>query len=258
MVNTTIRQGQHNGHGLETSRWAPRNTYNLGKPIKSDDIWTKTITGAESRSQSPNHRNFSILIAPDLGLPFQVQHYVLTLIQRLLEEGCYDFAARWLPQKLNDSRWDCAEAVELSTWRDFLPSNLPPNSLKPLSNYTLESGLIDAVRVRNSAVHKHLRDNVELQKMALKAQDLMSMFADVSRQVKFHQLWMALGAWNSALMEDPQVARNKLEIALREISEQALDDMDWTPNSVSLQEIPNGEKRVQENLQYPSDEMELD
>lgn len=183
---------------------------------------------------------------------------MLTLVQRLLEEACYDFAARWIPHKLSVNGWDCAEAVELSTWRDFLPANIPPNSIKPLSSYTLESALIDAVRVRNSAVHKHLRDNDELRKMALKAQDLMAMFADGSRQEKFYLLYSELRAWDTASMEDPNAARSKLEAALREISEKPLDDMDWTPNAVSLQEIPYEEEKRGEDSEYPSDEMELD
>lgn len=194
----------------------------------------------------------------DLGLPYQVQHYILGLIQRILEEGCYDFASRWLPQRLSEKGWDCSEAVELSTWKTFLPTALPPTAIKPLSNYTLEAALADAVRIRNAAVHRHLCDNHEIRKMTLQAQDLMSMFSDTTRHNKFHHLWTELNIWDSKCLEDASGARAKLEGALREISERPMDDMDWTPNAVSLEELQAGLENVQDTSGDYADEMELD
>ena len=93
--------------------------------------------------------------------------------------------------------------------------------------------------------------------MALQAQDLMTMFSDVTRQNKFHRLWAELKDWDAS-RDDTPVKRNKLEAALREISERPLDDMDWTPNAVSLQEIKPGEGEVSDIEQQDVDEMELD
>lgn len=177
-------------------------------------------------------------------------------MQRILEEGCYDFASRWVPQILHEKRWDCSEAVELSTWRTFLPTALPPTAIRKLSNYTLETALADAVRLRNSAVHRHLCDNHEIQQMALQAQDLMSMFGDTTRQNKFYHLWTELNVWNP--QEDPSGARGRLEGALREISERPMDDMDWTPNEVSLEQVPAGLENIQSRVEHYADEMELD
>lgn len=179
------------------------------------------------------------------------------MIERMLEESCYEFASRWVPDILHAKRWDCAEAVELSTWRTFLPTALPPNAIRPMSNYTLEAALGDAVRIRNSAVHRHLCDNEEMRRMALQAQDLMSMFSDGTRQDKFHRLWLELKEWDIASMADTQAARSKLEAALQEISERPVDDMDWTPNAMSLKEVTL-ETEVPDHSTYFIDEMELD
>lgn len=157
---------------------------------------------------------------------------------------------------LNEKGWDCSEAVELSTWKNFLPANLPTTAIKPLSNYTLEAALADAVRIRNSAVHRHLCDNNELRKMTLQAQDLMSMFSDTTRQNKLHQLWAELNVWNSTV--DPSGARIRLERALQEISERPMDDMDWTPNAVSLEEVQSCVDSVESTPEHFADEMELD
>jgi hypothetical protein len=196
---------------------------------------------------------------PDLGLPYEVQHFVLAMIERIIEEGCYDFASRWIPDKLYEKNWTCAEQVELSTWKKFLPTALPPKAISLVPNYSLERALTDAVRIRNSAVHRHLCDNAELRRMAIQARDLMSMFSDVTRYHKFHRLWEELQLWDSGLQHDPQAKRNRLENALREISERPLDDMDWTPNEVSLQEVTSRSETPQpyEPEEY-IDQMELD
>jgi hypothetical protein len=65
----------------------------------------------------------------------------------------------------------------------------------------------------------------------------MTMFRDVTRQGKFQRLGAELIDWDRNSNRDQQAARMKLERALQEISERPMDDMDWTPNAVSLQEI---------------------
>lgn len=159
------------------------------------------------------------------------------MIQRILEEGCYDFAHRWIPAALNERNWSCAEAVELSAWRDFLPGTLPPNALILIPGYSLQLGLRDAVKIRNSAVHRHLCDNIEIRQMAQQAEKLMAMFRDITRQGKFEKLGAELTDWDRSSAGDQEAARTKLEQALQEISERPMDDMDWTPNAESLREI---------------------
>lgn len=180
------------------------------------------------------------------------------MMQRILEEACYDFASRWIPNILNEKNWTCSEAVELSTWRKVLPPALSPNAIVPFKNYSLEEALADAVRIRNSAVHRHLCDNAEIRRMASQAQDLMSMFSDVTRQTKFHRLQDELDDWDAASLQDLQAARSKLEEALQEISERPMDDMDWTPNAVSLQEVMSDAESLSEIEEHYVDEMELD
>jgi hypothetical protein len=196
---------------------------------------------------------------PDLGLPYEVQHFILAMIQRILEEGCYDFASRWIPDTLYGKGWTCSEAIELSTWKKFLPDVVPYKAISPVPNYSLEKALSDAVTIRNAAVHRHLCNNREIGRMSSKAEDLMFMFSDVTRQNKFHRLQEELKQWDSAVTEDQQGKRDRLERALREISERPVDDMDWTPNAVSLQEITSrpASPQIQDTEEY-IDQMEID
>ncbi len=175
------------------------------------------------------------------------------MIQRIIEEACYDLASRWIPQKLCDNRWDCAEAVELSTWRDVLPTALPPAAIVPLPTYSLETALADAVKIRNAAVHRHLCDNTEIRYMVVRAQEIMMMFSDSTRRNQFHRLWIELNNWDQS--SDHQTAKEELLLLLQEISDRPIDDMDWSPNAVSLQEVTDDRQGVNH---YYGEEMELD
>tara|TARA_R110002060_G_scaffold22703_8_gene30855 strand:+ start:269 stop:1000 length:732 start_codon:yes stop_codon:yes gene_type:complete len=239
----------------------PRQSESVDKsnfPIAEFSIHANKKQTVQQPLKTPSQPQTSTPKSSDLGLPYQVQHYILVMIQRMLEESCFEFATRWIPEVLHAKGWDCAEAVELSVWKAFLPTVLPPNAIRPMSNYTLESALADAVRIRNSAVHRHLCDNDEIRRMALQAQDLMSMFSDGTRQDKFHRLWLELKEWDTASTMDAQGARSRLEAALQQISERPVDDMDWTPNAMSLQQITIDVEAGQDHSEYVVDEMELD
>ena len=94
--------------------------------------------------------------------------------------------------------------------------------------------------------------------MAQQAESLMVMFSDVTRQTKFHRLWTELKDWDNENQENRQVARIKLEQALQEIGERPLDDMDWTPNAVSLEEIKDDAEAIQAGEEDHADAMDVD
>ncbi|KAG0649619.1 putative RNA-binding [Hyphodiscus hymeniophilus] len=244
--------------GMADSLWAPRS---LKGRAKKSDTWIRKPSQNYDYSNTNTGGRTTISTSstpPDLGLPYEVQHFILAMIQRILEEGCYDFAYRWIPGTLNDRNWSCPEAVELSVWRDFLPNaSLPSHALVTVPQYTLRQALIDAVRIRNAAVHRHLCDNTEIQQMAQQAQNLMTIFRDGTRQSKFYRLWEELECWDTNSKGDTQAARRQLEQALQEISERPMDDMDWTPNAVSLHEITGQVEQALHTLDY-EDAMEID
>jgi hypothetical protein len=165
-------------------------------------------------------------------------------MQRILEEGCFAFASRWIPKALYERNWTCAEQVELKTWRDELPALLPQGAIIPILNYSLAAALKDAVGIRNAATHRHLCDNIEIKKMSHQANTLMEMYGDMTRQSKFHRVWAAIDDWDTESL-DPQVKRGKLELALQEISERPVNDMDWSPNAVSLEEVTSLDDELQ-------------
>jgi hypothetical protein len=149
---------------------------------------------------------------PDLGLPYEVQHFILEMMRRMLEEGSFDFASRVIPNVLHEKQWTCSEQVELSEWRATLPNSIPLAALADVPGYSLHLALSDAVRIRNAATHRHLCDNVELRKMAQQAASLMTMYGDVVRQHKFEWLQEELGGWSQG--QDSDTTRRKLEVSI--------------------------------------------
>jgi hypothetical protein len=90
--------------------------------------------------------------------------------------------------------------------------------------------------------------------MSRQAHSLMAMFDDPTRQNKFLRLWDAIHDWDTENL-DLQAKKYKLERALQEVSERPVNDMDWSPNTVSLQEL----KPSDEAWYYDVDDaMEID
>lgn len=238
--------------GLSESHWAPQR--NEKTAIATSSKVCKKLRTVPDKLPQPSVSEFSSKTA-DISLPYQVQHYILNLMERILEEACYDFALSWIPKKLDEMGWDCVEAVELAKWKTTLPLEIPPHAYGPHSRFDLETGLSNAVKVRNAAVHRHLCSNQTIRDMALQCQSLMSLFSDNSRYDKFKMLRSEIGKWeiNSISLSDP---RAKLEQALQNISEGPIDDMDWTPNPVSIEETFNEESLT--DIEEFIDRMEID
>ncbi|RDL35918.1 uncharacterized protein BP5553_06530 [Venustampulla echinocandica] len=224
-------------YGLATSRWAPRHTNGWQERADRPEVLTRIVSVSKPELNTKDDDPRRSSKSPDLGLPYKVQHFILNMIQRIIEEGCYDFASRWIQNILCEKNYTCSQEVELPEWRRLLPKYIPGKAINPTSTSNLEGVLANTGRIRNAAVHRHLCDNADLRKMAGHAQDLMFMFSDVTRQENFHQLRIELDEWDKLNSDDPQAARNRLESALQVINELPMNDMDWTPNAESLMEI---------------------
>lgn len=51
---------------------------------------------------------------------YSAQHSVLSDIQQVLEECCFDFTKKWLSSEVKNHKWDCAVAMKLTEWLKFL------------------------------------------------------------------------------------------------------------------------------------------
>ncbi|KAJ3543696.1 hypothetical protein NM208_g3438 [Fusarium decemcellulare] len=83
---------------------------------------------------------------PSLGFSFEGQTLLVTMTKQILEDCCFDFAAKWLSKAMRFREWQWATATGLATWGRVLrkyASALPPTT----TNQTLQSieTLIDEV-----------------------------------------------------------------------------------------------------------------
>ncbi|RKF54568.1 putative ran bp2 nzf zinc finger-like protein [Golovinomyces cichoracearum] len=191
----------------------------------------------------------------NLSLPFQVQHYVLKLMEKMLEDSCYDFALRWIPERLNEVGCDCPEAFELAKWRTFLPLEIPFHAFSTKHSQSISNALTNAVKIRNAAVHRHQCDIYTVRDMIKQAEELMYVLSDQTRQEKLNRLWYELGEWGNN-SNDLGAARAKLEQALQTITDGPVDDMDWTPNPVSIEGI--NETALTHSKDYGNEMMDID
>jgi len=95
-----------------------------------------------------------------LDLPYKVQHQILWQTQRLLEECCYAFTEQWLPDLLEQRRWDCPEAIELNQWTKVVIkrlSKLPSHCFGDFGSdpkKSLTDVLMSINDLRHAAVHR--------------------------------------------------------------------------------------------------------
>ncbi|CAG8274082.1 unnamed protein product [Penicillium salamii] len=110
---------------------------------------------------------------------YRDQHVILTTLQSLLEEACFDFARNSFPQILEQHGWDSFEAIELTEWLNILPKyNLQrsQNLTKPFDHVT---GLLR--ELRNSAVHRIPKTTAGIEQIVENAQIFLEFLNDSVR-----------------------------------------------------------------------------
>ena len=156
-------------------------------------------------------------------LTYQVQHELLNTVQRLLDECCYNWARRWLPEMLEEKKWTCSEAVELGQWATILPRRLgkingEATSLE--SADSLKSALVATHQLRHAAVHRLPTSARGIKQMLGHALFLAKALRDTTITFKLDAL---LSEFNLRI-RDMELHKNELENGLddelNEIQEQ--------------------------------------
>lgn len=117
-------------------------------------------------------------------LPYITQHHILTTTQTILEESCFDFAKRWLPEVLNERGWKCPCAVELTRWKSIINTRggqLPPEALSVQPGAKLKHIFTATHALRNTAVHRELVQARSVSKFLQAAINLAEALRDTHR-----------------------------------------------------------------------------
>ncbi|KAL5330312.1 hypothetical protein ACEPPN_003838 [Leptodophora sp. 'Broadleaf-Isolate-01'] len=145
------------------------------------------------------------------------------LAQRQLEECCFDFATKWLPSLLEDHKWDCAEAVELTKWTRTLAKRcdkLPASALDNCSEAPPKEVFFSTNVLRHTAVHRLPTTARGIQKMIQSASRLAQTLGDQSRASELENLHLELGSRIRDMELNKNFLENRLDEQLQAISEQ--------------------------------------
>jgi hypothetical protein len=160
---------------------------------------------------------------------YRCQHHILTTIQELLEESCFEFAQQHFPQLLATNGWDCPEAVELTEWTKILSCQSNPlikTLKKPLNEF------IGPLReLRHSAVHRLRKTAVGVERLAQNAQLFLEALEDPTRLEKVESLRRELRSAIEELKRNKDLLEKRLLAQLKEIQKKRSELDVWEKNA---------------------------
>jgi hypothetical protein len=180
----------------------------------------------------PEQDTDTIIAAPSLYpvyIHYRCQHLVLTAIQELVEESCFEFAQQHLPHLLTTNEWDCPEAVELTEWTKILSCHSTPpfNDLKTPVNKFI--GLLR--ELRHSAVHRLRKTAAGVERLVENAQLFLEALEDSTRSEKVESLRRELRTAIEELKRNKDLFEKRLVAQLKEIQKKRSELDIWEKNA---------------------------
>jgi hypothetical protein len=122
-------------------------------------------------------------------LPFASQYIILSKCQQLLEECCFDFAAKRIPSLLEGQGWHTPEAGELTVWWSTLSRyGVPSDAVDIPSGLTLHTMFNDMKELRNAAVHRESISTARIKKFMAASISITTAFRDTQRTERLRSL----------------------------------------------------------------------
>jgi hypothetical protein len=143
-----------------------------------------------------------------------VQYLILTAAQHQLEECCFEYAAKWLLSLLEDNKWDCAEAVELTKWTRTLAkhcSKIPAHAIDSESNTSLEDVFLSTNILRHTAVHRLPTSAKRIYEMIQSAARPAKTLGDQPRAAKLERLHLEIKSRLRDMEIKKHSAQNSIE-----------------------------------------------
>ncbi|KAI0538482.1 hypothetical protein GGR58DRAFT_526058 [Xylaria digitata] len=154
-------------------------------------------------------------------LPLRTQHRILTKVQSILEDACFDFGQRVMPEVLKKNQWACSEAAELNLWAvEFLQYQ------GKLFDKTVDVGMPLAklfrsiADIRHTAVHRIYISAKGLEHFLLNAESLVTLLGDATRLKSLADLRRTVQQAIEELEGNKHVLSSKLTETLKRIAAQ--------------------------------------
>ncbi|KAI1357373.1 hypothetical protein F5Y08DRAFT_333925 [Xylaria arbuscula] len=131
----------------------------------------------DSSSSISKRRRTTMRPPSSVCFPLRTQDRILTQAQKLLEQACFEFCRRAMPDMLDRNQWDCVEAVELNRWVPEL--RLRQRELFGGYHDKLLQSMTD---LRHTAVHRVRVTVQRLELFLLNAEKFTALLKDGTRQ----------------------------------------------------------------------------
>lgn len=174
----------------------------------------KNARGSQEQSRLPS-------LYPSY-LPYKTQHLLLTTAQQTLEECCFDFAKRYLPEVLAGQGWDDPTAIELTKWVKVIGKSegvLPVDALD-LGGTTLKQVFIKTHKIRHTAVHRVPTTARGVSQLLQHAVKLAEALRDHNRASRLDFLRSELDSMIKAMELNKNVLENDTSSQLAELRRQ--------------------------------------
>ncbi|KAF2965964.1 hypothetical protein GQX73_g7574 [Xylaria multiplex] len=153
-------------------------------------------------------------------LPLRTQHRILTKVQSILEDACFDFGQRVMPEVLKKNQWVCSEAAELNLWAaEFLQAQGKFDKSVDVG-MPLTKLFRSVADIRHTAVHRICISAKGLEHFLLNAESLALLLGDAARLKSLADLRRTIQQAIEELEGNKHVLSSKLTETLKRIAAQ--------------------------------------
>jgi hypothetical protein len=200
---------------------SPGRTIGVGRVMKTEVI-DKSSPETTARTPVINSRgNGPSYVTPrPSAFPYNVQHYILSLSQQILEEACFQFMKRWLPSLLEKRGWACAAAVELTSWVRVIKKHLdilPSGCMNTEQQKCFKETLPCIIRLRHTAVHRLHLTSVQLLEQVHSAYILAEVLQDKKCKDRLQTIHLRVDTWVKNMDHDMEVMKQEAERRVRQL-----------------------------------------
>jgi hypothetical protein len=158
-----------------------------------------------------------------LRFPYETQHRILSTIQQLLEESCFNFVKQWLPSILEKLNWNCAAAGELTEWLNILrrhARDLPNGCISTERQVSLNNIAPAVARLRHTAVHRLHLTSDELLDQIRSAHILAEVLQDVRSTSLLQALYGSVDTQTKEMKHNLEAMQQEVDTTLLQIQSQ--------------------------------------
>jgi hypothetical protein len=155
--------------------------------------------------------------------PYETQHRILSTIQQLLEQSCFNFVKQWLPSVLEKNRWSCAAAGELTEWLNIIKrhaGNLPNSCISIEGQASLNNIAPAVARLRHTAVHRLHLTSEEFLDQIRSARMLAEVLQDVRSTSTLQALYGRVDIQAKKMQHNISVMQEEVDTTLVQIQKQ--------------------------------------